>query len=76
MQALEAAGLRIEDFAAPDRINGYAHFLHTLGPVLWVVRLILLACVAIHVWSAVTLHIENYQAGAFHKIRHAPGGRR
>ena len=52
----------LQIFGAPDRINGYAHFLHTLGPVLWAVRLILIACAVIHVWAAVTLHLENYQA--------------
>jgi len=52
----------LQIFAAPDRINGYAHFLQSLGPALWAVRLVLLACAAIHVWAAVTLHIENYQA--------------
>ena len=52
----------LQIFAAPDRINGYAHFLQSLGPALWAVRLILLACAAIHLWSAATLHIENYQA--------------
>ncbi len=52
----------LQVFEAPDRINGYAHFLQSLGGLLWTVRFILLACVAIHVWAAVTLHIENYQA--------------
>ena len=52
----------LQIFGSPDRINGYAHFLQSLGPALWAVRLILLACAAIHVWAAVTLHIENYQA--------------
>jgi succinate dehydrogenase / fumarate reductase cytochrome b subunit len=57
----------LQIFAAPDRINGYAHFLRSLGPVLWAVRTILVACVAIHVWSAVTLHIENYRARGWEK---------
>lgn len=52
----------LQIFAHPDKINGYAHFLQSLGPALWVVRLTLLACVAIHVWAAATLSIENYQA--------------
>jgi succinate dehydrogenase / fumarate reductase, cytochrome b subunit len=52
----------LQIFAHPDRINGYAHFLQTLGPALWAVRLTLIACAALHVWAATTLHIENYQA--------------
>jgi succinate dehydrogenase / fumarate reductase cytochrome b subunit len=52
----------LQVFAHPDRINGYAHFLQSLGPVLWAVRLFLLACVGIHVWAAVVLSLENKQA--------------
>lgn len=52
----------LQIFAHPDRINGYAHFLQSLGPVLWLVRLGLLACVAIHVWAAITLWMENKAA--------------
>ena len=52
----------LQIFAHPDKINGYAHFLQSLGPALWVVRLTLLACAVIHVWAAATLSIENYQA--------------
>jgi succinate dehydrogenase / fumarate reductase, cytochrome b subunit len=52
----------LQIFAHPDKINGYAHFLHTLGPVLWVVRLGLLACIGLHIWAAVVLTIENRSA--------------
>ena len=52
----------LQIFGSPDRINGYAHFLQSLGPVLWVVRLVLLACVIIHIWIAVLLTLENYRA--------------
>ncbi len=52
----------LQIFAHPDKINGYAHFLQSLGPVLWVVRLFLLACVGIHIWAAVALAIENRAA--------------
>lgn len=52
----------LQIFAHPDKINGYAHFLQSLGPVLWIVRLSLLACTVIHVWAAVTLFIENKAA--------------
>lgn len=52
----------LQIFSAPDRINGYAHFLQSLGPALWAVRLFLLACVGIHVWAAVVLSLENKQA--------------
>jgi succinate dehydrogenase / fumarate reductase cytochrome b subunit len=52
----------LQIFAHPDKINGYAHFLQSLGPVLWVVRLFLLACVGIHVWAAISLALENRTA--------------
>lgn len=49
-------------FAHPDKINGYAHFLQSLGPALWAVRFFLLACVGIHIWAAVVLALENKAA--------------
>jgi succinate dehydrogenase / fumarate reductase cytochrome b subunit len=52
----------LQIFAHPDKINGYAHFLQSLGPVLWLVRLGLLACVGLHVWAALTLALENTAA--------------
>lgn len=52
----------LQVFAHPDKINGYAHFLQSLGPALWVVRLALLAAVGIHIWAAVTLTLESKQA--------------
>lgn len=52
----------LQIFAHPDKINGYAHFLQSLGPALWGIRLFLLACVAIHVWAAVALVLENRAA--------------
>lgn len=52
----------LQIFAHPDAINGYAHYLHSLGPVLWVIRLGLLACVVIHVWAAVALTLESKAA--------------
>lgn len=52
----------LQIFAHPDKINGYAHFLQSLGPVLWGIRLFLLACVGIHVWAAIALALENKAA--------------
>lgn len=49
----------LQIFGHPDHINGYAHFLQGLGPALWLVRLVLLACTAIHIWAAVTLTVES-----------------
>jgi succinate dehydrogenase / fumarate reductase, cytochrome b subunit len=52
----------LQIFAHPDKINGYAHFLQALGPVLWAVRLFLLACVSVHIWAAVALTLESRAA--------------
>ncbi len=52
----------LQVYENPDRINGYAHFLQSLGPVLWAVRAFLLACVALHVWSATVLTLESRRA--------------
>ncbi|MFT3868632.1 MAG: succinate dehydrogenase cytochrome b subunit [Nibricoccus sp.] len=49
----------LQIFGHPDHINGYAHFLQGLGPALWLVRLVLLACTVVHIWAAVTLTIES-----------------
>lgn len=52
----------LQIFAHPDKINGYAHFLQSLGPALWAVRLFLLTCAAIHIWAAVVLTLESKAA--------------
>lgn len=52
----------LQIFSHPDQINGYAAFLHNLGPLLWVVRLGLLAAVVIHIWAATALTLESRRA--------------
>lgn len=52
----------LQVFAAPDKINGYAHFLQNLGPLLWVARIGLLVAVVIHIWAATVLTLENKAA--------------
>lgn len=47
---------------SPDELNGYAHFLQGLGPMLWVVRAGLLAAVVLHIWAGVSLTMESWQA--------------
>jgi succinate dehydrogenase / fumarate reductase cytochrome b subunit len=49
-------------FLGPEALNRYAHFLQSLGELLWVVRLSLLGMVALHVWSALSLSVENKAA--------------
>jgi succinate dehydrogenase / fumarate reductase cytochrome b subunit len=52
----------LQVYENPDRINGYAHFLQSLGPALWAVRGFLLACVTLHIWSATVLTLESWHA--------------
>jgi succinate dehydrogenase / fumarate reductase cytochrome b subunit len=52
----------LQVFFAPEHINAYAHKLEALGPILWLIRAFLLACVVIHVWLAIQLTLENRAA--------------
>jgi succinate dehydrogenase / fumarate reductase cytochrome b subunit len=52
----------LQVFEDPDRINGYAHFLQSLGPALWAARIFLIICVTLHIWAATVLAIEDRRA--------------
>jgi succinate dehydrogenase / fumarate reductase, cytochrome b subunit len=43
-------------------INAYGAFLHSLGPLLWVIRGFLLACLIIHIGVTIQLALENRRA--------------
>jgi succinate dehydrogenase / fumarate reductase, cytochrome b subunit len=62
----------LQIFSPPDKINGYAEFLHGMGPMLWVVRSILLLSVVIHIWAAVSLTLDNQKArgGSRYAVKH------
>jgi len=49
-------------FAGPDGINAYAEHLHSLGPLVWVFRLIMLALFAVHITFGIQLSMENRTA--------------
>jgi len=52
----------LQIFSGPDKLNGYAHFLQSLGPLLWAARIGLLVAVGIHIWAATVLTLENHAA--------------
>lgn len=52
----------LQVFEAPDKINGYAYFLHSLGPALWIERAVLLACAVIHIWAGTALAVADRRA--------------
>lgn len=61
----------LQIFQDPDHINGYAQFLHQLGPLLWVARIGLIVAVVIHIWAATVLTLENKKArGGSYGFKH------
>jgi succinate dehydrogenase / fumarate reductase cytochrome b subunit len=45
-----------------EAINTYAHHIQSLGPLLWLERLIMLAVLAVHIWMGLSLTLENWKA--------------
>lgn len=52
----------LQVFLGPEALNRYAHFLQNLGELLWGVRLGLLGLIGIHIWTAISLSLENKAA--------------
>ena len=49
----------LQIFGPPEKINAYASFLHSLGALLWLVRIGLLVCFVLHVVTTIKLVLEN-----------------
>jgi len=49
----------LQIFLGPDWINGYSQHLRDLGPLLWAIRIFLLAAVTIHIYATIQLATEN-----------------
>jgi len=62
----------LQIFQEPDHINGYGQFLHSLGPLLWAARLVIIASVVLHIWAATVLTLENNRArgAAPYSVKH------
>jgi succinate dehydrogenase / fumarate reductase cytochrome b subunit len=52
----------LQVFLGPNAINRYGHFLQSNIELLWPVRIALLAIIALHIWSATRLTLENRAA--------------
>jgi len=52
----------LQIFLGPSWINDYSQHLRDLGPLLWAIRMLLLATVIIHIYVTVQLAIENRRA--------------
>jgi succinate dehydrogenase / fumarate reductase, cytochrome b subunit len=54
----------LQIFLGPDSINGYGHFLQTTPEILWPARVGLLVFVIVHIWTSISLTVENRAARA------------
>jgi len=52
----------LQIFLGPERFNGYARALHSLPELLWPVRIVLLAMIALHIWSSIQLSVVKSEA--------------
>ena len=52
----------LQIFLGPEALNRYSAFLKGLGELLWIARIGLLVMVAIHIWTAISLTLENRAA--------------
>jgi succinate dehydrogenase / fumarate reductase cytochrome b subunit len=64
----------LQIFLGPEAINRYGNFLQTNPEVLWPARLVLLAMVGLHIWSAVSLSRENQAARPVAYAEYRPVG--
>ncbi|MBB6146556.1 succinate dehydrogenase / fumarate reductase cytochrome b subunit [Silvibacterium bohemicum] len=52
----------LQIFEGPAKLNAYGHFLHSIGELLWPVRIVLLLCVGLHITATVQLAMRNKAA--------------
>jgi len=52
----------LQMFEAPEHINGYGHFLHNLGELLWLERGVMLLAIALHITATVQLALRSKAA--------------
>lgn len=49
----------LQIFLGQDQLNTYAEFLHSLGPLLWIIRAVLFLFFIYHVYKGIQLKLEN-----------------
>lgn len=52
----------LQIFEGPAKLNAYGHFLHSIGELLWPVRIVLLLAVALHITATVQLALLKKKA--------------
>lgn len=56
----------LQIFLGADWVNSYAKHLRDLGPILWAIRIFLLANLLLHIFYTINLTIENRRARPVH----------
>jgi succinate dehydrogenase / fumarate reductase cytochrome b subunit len=64
----------LQVFGGPEMINRYGHFLQSNLELVWPARLVLLGCIALHIWSASKLSVENRAARPVSYTAYQPVG--
>ena len=62
----------LQIYAGPEKINAYAKLLRVSMPLLWTVRLVLLAAVVLHVVAALQLKKLNWDARPVKYVKYDP----
>src|SRR6201992_1866143 len=52
----------LQIFEGPAKLNAYGAFLHSIGELLWPVRIILLICIGLHITATVQLALRKKRA--------------
>lgn len=52
----------LQIFEGPAKLNAYGHFLHSIGELLWPVRIVLMLSVILHITATVQLGLRNKAA--------------
>ena len=52
----------LQVFEGPAKLNAYGNLLHSLGELLWPIRIVLLLCVGLHITATVQLALRNKKA--------------
>jgi succinate dehydrogenase / fumarate reductase cytochrome b subunit len=52
----------LQVYEGPAKLNAYGAFLHSIGEILWPVRIILLTCITLHIIATVQLALRKKRA--------------
>src|SRR6478752_6929976 len=64
----------LQVFLGPEAINRYGHFLQSNLELVWPARIGLLVLIALHIWSAAKLSLENRAARPIAYTSYQPVG--